>query len=143
MWQPRAFKHPEKINATTQIVAEPLRIYAACVVLVFFPQPTFTTLDAAEQKILDGMISVLNLNATQLMVAKVFSVEPDCNLLAHRIAEWQPKTVLQLSMQMPAIQCAAPIVCTFSPQYLLHNAQHKPQAYKDLLKLRKLIDHDQ
>lgn len=140
VWAPRAFRHPHSSRGTI-IAPDILRIHAQCAVLVFIPQESVIPLSEPEQKILDGMISVLNLDPDQLLLVKVYSAEPDITLLENTLQQWHPHTVLQLSMQTAAVQCNAPVTVTFSPQYLLHNAQHKPQAFKDLLTLRNILHH--
>ena len=140
MWQPRAFRHPAAASATA-IVPEPLRISARCLVLLFAAQSTPQELPAAEQKILTGMLSVLALQPEDLMLMKVYSSAPDLQLVIDTIRQWQPQSVLQLSMDFAELLQDRALVRTFSPADLLVNPQHKPQAYKDLLTFRKLLDH--
>jgi len=116
------------------IVPEPLIINACCAVVVFNPQPL-------ADAVLAGMLSVLQLQARELMLVKIHSANPDLALVAYSLKQWQPQTILQLSMDMTIVLDNIPIVRTFSPEFLMANVQHKPQAYKDLLTLRKILDH--
>lgn len=141
VWQPRAFRHPQLAADVTKIVAEPVRINARCAVVVFIAQDVESQLQAAEQKILTGMISVLNLSDTQYMLIKIYSQKPDFNLIAETINRWQANSVLQLDMQYDLLACSMPVVRTFGPQYLLQHPEHKAQAYKDLLTLRNILHH--
>ena len=132
VWQPRPFKHPAIDTQDTVIVPEPLRINARCAVILF---------EHEQQKILDGMLSVLALSAAELMLVRIYAANPDLDLIAKALRQWNPYTVLQLSMDLPVVGFDAELVRTFSPAYLALNPQHKPQAYKDLLTLRKFLHH--
>jgi hypothetical protein len=127
VWQPR-LQH---------IICEPLRFKARCAVILFTDTQN---LSVAMQKILDGMLSVLNLDRTEYMLLKVAAIA-DLNAVVAKVKSLQCETVLQLDMQQPALVCAVPVVRTFSPEYLLENTQYKAQAFKDLLTLRNILHH--
>jgi hypothetical protein len=141
VWQPRAFRHPALSLSTTLIAAEPLRVNARCVVLLFINGMQPEPINTSEQKILNGMLSVLELLPEELMLARIYSKEADLELVAANIQQWAPATVLQLSMELPAINVQMHLTRTFSPEYLMQNVQHKSTAYKDLLTLRKILHH--
>jgi hypothetical protein len=124
---------------TTHIIPEHIRINALCLVLVYADQEP-TAGNPQQQKILYGMVSVLELAANQIMYASIMGPEPDFNIIRAQIALWQPEYILQLSMETPVI-VRQNCVRTFSPAYLLHNPQYKAQAYKTLLGLRATL-HD-
>lgn len=134
IWQPRTSRHPTLIEQDTAIIAEPLVINARCAVILFNPQPS-------SQKILDGMLSVLQLSSIELMLVKIYSKNADLQLVGDKLEQWNPQTILQLTMDIPAVANTRAVVQTFSPEYLMANVQYKPQAYKDLLTLRKILDH--
>lgn len=86
------------------------------------------------------MIGVLELQHKDVMHAWVYAHNPDVALVNHQIDQWQPKYILQLSMELPALgrqNC----VQTYSAAYLLQHPQDKAQAYKSLLNLRAML-HD-
>lgn len=114
---------------------QPLSINARCAVLLFNPQ-------AGSQKILDGMLGVLELSANQLMLIKMYASNPDLALVSENLHKLNPTNVLQLSMDLPTVSYNKTVVRSFSPEYLLSNVQYKAQAYKDLLTLRKILEHD-
>lgn len=124
LWHPRV----------AMIAPEPLIINARCAVIIFNPQPQ-------ADAILTGMLSVLQLQARELMLVKIHSADLDLDLISDTLKQWQPQTILQLSMEMTIVSDNIPMVRTFSPEFLMANVQHKPQAYKDLLTLRKILDH--
>lgn len=141
MWQPRAFLHPALATQTTRLDTQPLRVNARCAILLFYPQLEEVIVPEAEQKILTGMVSVLELLPEQIMLVKIYSHNPDLELIAQQIQSWSPFAVLQLSMGLPKIQVNAHYVRTFSPAHLQQHVQDKGQAYKDLLSLRKILHH--
>lgn len=122
LWHPR----------DPQLSPEPLIINAKCAALVFNPEPD-------NEKILTGMLSVLTLNSEDLMLVKIYSTNPDLASIAQRLQVWQAKNVLQLNMQIPAIPGIAKLIRTYSPDFLANNPEYKPQAYKDLLKLKQQL----
>jgi len=109
------------------LIVEPLRINARCAILLFADE---------DQKILHGMLSVLELSADQMMLLKV---KQQYKLLLARIESWQPSTVLQLSMDVPALDLSMHVSRTYSPNFLAQNIRYKAEAYKELLSLRKII----
>ncbi len=141
LWQPRPFRHAVYNSQSTLIVPEQLRINARCAVLLFIPDLINSMITAAEQKILTGMLSVLELNRQDLMLVRIYSKQPDLALVATTLQQWLPATILQMDSSVTEINILAPVVRTYSPEYLLLNPQHKPQAYKDLLTLRKILHH--
>jgi len=132
VWQPRGFRHPE----FSPIVPEQLRVNSRCLVLLYCECDTPVPLEPAAQKILTGMLSVLDLSASDVMQATIYGAAPDLQVISAIIKQWQPQHILQLDMGLPEINIGRSCVRTFSPQYLLQNPQYKSQAYKSLLSLR-------
>ena len=124
LWYPR---DPE-------IIPEPLIINAACAVILFKPK-------IAAQKILSGMLSVLELPRKEYMIVRINSDKPDLEKINKKLQLWQPMTILQLSMELPVVTHAGNVVITFSPEHLQDNPQDKARAYKDLLSLRNILHH--
>lgn len=83
------------------------------------------------------MLSVLNLDNSQIMHATIYGPNPDLALLETYIHQWQPEFILQLGMELPFE--GHNFVQTFSPAYLLQNQQYKVQAHKTLLNLRAML----
>ncbi len=139
IWQPRAFRHPNTLSQATLFDSPQVRINARCLVVLYFAHLTQVQMSEAEQKILAGMISVLNLPAEQIMQVNIYSLAPDLNLINKTLAQYRADTVLQLGMDCFPLDLPN-CIRTFSPQYLSQNPQHKAQAFKDLLSLRKILD---
>lgn len=148
VWQPRFGKHPEQVinshatTNTTIVVPQQIHINARCLVLQYSAQDISASyphsLSSAEQKILSGMLSVLDLPANDIMQATIYATNPDLVAINAQIAPWRSKYILQLNMELPEVtehNC----IRTFSPGYLLHNPQYKSQAYKTLLNLRAML----
>jgi hypothetical protein len=132
VWQPRPYRHPAVDTKNTVIVAEPLRINARCAVLLF---------EHTEKQILDGMLSVLNLIPEEVMLLRAYGDNLDFAQIQEYINQISPYSLLQLSMDLPAIMVNAQLSRTFSPVFLAANPQYKAQAYKDLLTLRNILHH--
>lgn len=141
VWEPRALKHPSLAADNTLIIPDTIRINARCLVLLFTPQLTPAIIEVAEQKILTGMLGVLELSPDDLMVVNVYSQNPDLLLITSKLQQWAPYAVLQLTMDLPVLNVATNLVRTYGPNFLVHNPQHKAAAYKDLLTLRKILHH--
>lgn len=121
-------------NRAIGIVPDHVCIYAKCLVLLYSDD---ASAPAATQKILQGMLSVLDLAPSQIMRATILSA--DCTLaIKQKIQQWAPRFILQLSMEVPAYN-SVNCVQTYSPLFLAQNAQYKPQAYKSLLTLRAML----
>lgn len=109
---------------------------ARCLVIVFEPQTS------AAEKILTGMLSVLNLPSKDLMLVKIDRMQPDWQLITDKLSQWPSNNILQLSMGIAPVKIKnINIINTFSPEHLLNHPQDKAQAYKDLLTLRKILHH--
>lgn len=109
---------------------------ARCLVITFEPQ------NPAAEKILTGMLSVLNLPSKDLMLVKIDRTQPDWQLITDKLSQWPSNNILQLSMDIAPVKIKnINIINTFSPEHLLNNPQDKAQAYKDLLTLRKILHH--
>ncbi len=132
VWQPRGFRHPE----SSPLVPEFLRINARCLVLLYSASYTPVPLELAAQKILTGMLSVLELAANNIMQATIYGATPDLQVISTIIKQWQPQYILQLDIDLPEFDYGVSCVRTFSPQYLLQNPKCKSQAYQSLLSLR-------
>jgi hypothetical protein len=132
VWQPRGFRHPE----FAPIVPTQVRVNSRCLILLYCDRDTPETLQPATQKILTGMLSVLELPASDMMQATIYGATPDLQAISITIKQWQPQYILQLDMDLPEFNFGVSSVRTFSPQYLLQNPQSKAQAYKSLLSLR-------
>ncbi len=141
MWQPRSGRHPHFKAQPTFIVPEPFVGRARCVVILYFVNETAAFLNNAEQKILDGMLSVLSLPAEQMMLVRVYGSNPDLALVTSSINEWQPESVLQLSMDIQDAEVSMSYQRTYSPVALLQDPTNKPQAFKDLLTLRNILQN--
>lgn len=89
--------------------------------------------------ILEGMIKVLALPPENIVRVIVKNLEP--TVVASKIELWKPKFILQLSMDFPEI-IGEQVVRTYSPDYLAVNPKDKASAYKQLLKLRELLQND-
>lgn len=132
VWMPRGFRHPE----FSPIVPELVRVNSRCLVLLYSPYNAPVPVQADAQKILTGMLSVLDLSADNIMQATIYGATPDLQAISTIIKQWQPQYILQLDMDLPEFNIGICCVRTFSPQYLLQNPQYKSQAYKSLLSLR-------
>lgn len=130
VWQPRRIQQV--------ITPQHIRINARCLVLSFYVNEVSIARDLETQKILLGMLSVLQLEPYQIMQASIYGSEPDLALINSYILDWQPEYILQLSMEFPEVMPQR-CVRTFSPQYLHENKQYKAQAYKTLLGLREML----
>lgn len=108
-----------------------------CLVVQYCAQNT-PEINPAENKILQGMVSVLELEEYDLMHVKISSLNPDLSRLHASIDQWRPKYILQLSMELPVLN-RPNCVQTYSPGFLLQNPQYKPAAYKSLLHLRAML----
>lgn len=117
------------------IIPEHIRINARCLVLLYSAQFP-ANLDPQEQKILQGMIGVLDLQPQETMRATIYG--SDLQGVAEEISSWQPKFILQLSMELPHF-LGQNCIQTYSPSYLKHNPQFKAEAYKSLLALQSKI----
>lgn len=136
VWQPRGFRHPE----FSPIVAEHIRINSRCLILLYYPHNTpAPPLPLTVQKILTGMLSVLELPEHVIMHATIYGATPDLQAISAIIRQWQPQYILQLDMDLPDFDLGSVCVRTFSPEYLLQNPQYKSQAYKSLLSLREKL----
>lgn len=116
-WMPRNTSH--------------MQVQLRCMALVI----SDTTLKPTEQKILDGMLSVLKLEQDQIQVVHA----RDMQEATQQVNLCRAASVLQLSMDHNIVAGQGKIVRTFSPQFLAENIQHKAQAYKDLLTLRDFL----
>lgn len=137
VWQPRPFRHPEPDCC---IVPQQLRINARCLVLLYSDKNGPVTISDAEHKILQGMLSVLEVPSADIMQATIYGSTPDLLAINAITSTWQPQYILQLSMDLP--ECAiggTQLIRTYSPGYLLQNKQYKSQAYKALLTLRAIL----
>lgn len=120
-------------------VPQTIRINARCLIMLHnHLEHKDYSLSPAAQKILHGMISVLELPVHEQMLAIVNVKTPEINLLQTKIAAWNPLYVLQLSMDLPEI-ITGKCLRTYCPEYLAANPQHKGQAYKLLLTLRSML----
>lgn len=122
------------------IIPEHIRINARCLVLqhtLLMP----VVLNPQQQKILLGMLSVLELSDDQIMHATIVGPQPNPVTIQTNIEQWQPEFILQLGMDMPDIS-RQNWIRTFSPAYLLQNPQYKAQAYKTLLSLRAMLNDE-
>lgn len=132
VWQPRGFRHPE----FSPIVPDQVRVNSRCLILLSCAHDVPVPLQPAAQKILTGMLSVLELPANNLMQATIYGATPDLQSISTIIKQWQPQYILQLDMDLPEFNIGVCCVRTFSPEYLLQNPQYKQQAYQSLLSLR-------
>lgn len=130
IWQPRCAKHI--------IVPQHIRINARCLVLTFAAHNSPVKKNLEEQKILAGMLSVLQLDSLQIMHATIYGSSLDLPVISSQILEWQPEYILQLNMEFPEV-ITQNCVRTFSPECLQENKLYKPQAYKTLLHLREML----
>lgn len=124
-------------SAMQEIIPEHIRIHARCLVLLYSAQSP-AKLDQQEQKILQGMLGVLELQPHEIMQATVTGLAPDLQAVKQTISSWEPKFILQLSMELPVF-LGQNCVRTYSPAYLKQNQQFKAEAYKSLLALRSQI----
>lgn len=136
VWLPRVDKHPQHLTAS-QIIPQHIRYNARCLVILYAQSNMVSS--AAEAKILEGMLSVLNLSVEEIMLATVYGDVSHCTDISTTISQWAPQYVLQLSTEMPAITSHDKLVCTHSPAHLLANPQAKPIAYRALLTLRAML----
>lgn len=104
---------------------------ATCMVLLSAKQHATETLA--------GMLKVLDLPAAHLI--RVIVKNFDQNQLAAKLQIWQPRYILQLSMEYPQVRDSK-IIRTFSPDHLATHPKDKASAYQQLLALRDLIHHD-
>jgi hypothetical protein len=132
VWQPRGFRHPEILP----IVPMRVRVNARCLVLLYCAGDSLQPLPLAAQKILTGMLGVLELPDKDIMQATIYGATPDIEAIAGIVKQWRPEYILQLDMDLPELNIGIPCVRTFSPQYLLQNSRSKSQAYQSLLSLR-------
>lgn len=126
-------------SVTNNIVPQQIRFKARCLVLTYADDFDSSMESKAQQTILNGMVGVLELSAIEIMHASIDYNSHDLNAIIAKIQEWQPQTILQLSMEFPILNINIPCIQTYSPKYLLHNKQFKPKAYKDLLNLRAIL----
>lgn len=97
-------------------------------------------LQPAAQKVLTGMLSVLELPESEYKLATLFGNNSSVlqTQLQGLIKRWQPKFVLVLDTALPSLNLPN-VVQTYSPSYLQHNSQYKSSAYKSLLTLRAML----
>ena len=126
-----------RVSAQAIITTDDIRVNARCLVLMHLPEQP-TELDPQEQKILEGMLGVLELQKHELMRVTIYGIEPDLGAIQAKIVEWAPEFILQLDMDLPVV-AQQNCIQTFSPAYLRHNVQYKAQAYKSLLSLRAML----
>lgn len=139
VWQPRPFRHPEKFH----IVPQQIRINARCLVVLFCENNNAVAISKEQKTILNGMLSVLELPANDIMLATIYAdsaASPDLRAIAAVIGNWMPQYILQLSMELPELNVGPQCIQTYSPEYLLQNKQYKAQAYKSLLNLRAMLN---
>lgn len=140
LWIPRTDKHPQFTHTElANIVPMQIRIHAQCLVLLYSQQKTAALqFNPEEQKILNGMLGVLELPSQQIMTAVISAPWPQTSSIELQIQQWQPKYILQLDMLMPKLK-SINCIQTYSPGYLLMNPQFKAAAYKNLLTLRAML----
>lgn len=137
IWQPRPFRHPEKFH----IASSQIRINARCLVILFCSKNTPLAMSQDQETILNGMLSVLELPPNDIMLATIYgATAPDLAAIGTIIDSWMPQYILQLSMDLPALNVGPQCIQTYSPEYLLQNKQYKVQAYKSLLNLRAMLN---
>lgn len=103
-----------------------------------------------QQKMLTGMLNVLNLNADELCIAWLQGplMRDQGYMIGHEIAKWSPYSVLimgeNLAQQLldtdRSIKGSNALVqVTYHPETLLQSKELKSKAYRDLLNLRDQI----
>lgn len=123
-------KQKKRILSDIGIIAwQPRRV--ACMILLDQRQQSTT--------VLEGMIKVLDLPPEKIKRVIIRNLEP--TQVASKICLWEPKFILQLSMDFAQI-VGDGVVRTYSPDHLAANPQDKASAYKQLLKLKELLAND-
>lgn len=119
---------------------------AACLVLL----PENPTKNIEQQKILTGMLNVLNLNADELCIAWLRGplMRDQGHMVGQEIAKWSPYSVLimgeNLAQQLLDTEGSikglnALVQVTYHPEILLQSKELKNNTYRDLLNLRDQI----
>lgn len=134
-WLPR--KHFGPWSGSLLVSDSPL-FCAACLVLL----PENPAKNIEQQKILMGMLNVLNLNADELCIAWLQGplMRDQEHMIGHEVAKWSPYSVLIMGENLASIKgLNAHVQVTYHPETLLQSKELKSKAYRDLLNLRDQI----
>jgi hypothetical protein len=143
-WWPRKLRHPWYKTQQVVVTVTPAILLVKCLVLLPLKKNEKTELTPAVEKILTGMLSVLDLAENELSIAKIYArteqlTEQNWQQVFTEIAVWQPRFILQLDKTAPV--CSYPTIVgqTYHPEHLWQNQQDKAAAYKDLLAFKNKL----
>lgn len=143
-WYPRKSQHPWYQEDRVIVEVFPAIFKVKCLVLLPMQKSNMKFYDPKVNKVLTGMLGVLDLAPEELSIAKIYAVDEqltaqDWQQVLLEVDRFQPKFVLQLDKTGPLGRNDKTWLQTYHPDHLRHNQQDKVAAYHDLLTLKNKI----
>ena len=144
LWYPRKLQHPWYKENRVIVEVSPAIFHVKCLVLLPMQKSSIEFYDPKVNKVLTGMLGVLDLTPDELSIAKIHAVNKqltvqDWQQVLLEVDRWQPKFVLQLDKTAPLCCNDGSWVQTYHPVNLVQNPQDKAATYNDLLTLKNKI----
>ena len=142
-WYPRKLQHPWYSRQPIIVDVAPAIFQVKCMVLL--PCQQTHPFDYNTNKILTGMLGVLQLTATQISIAKIYTKEHELDANAwlqvwQEVGNFQPEFILLLDKGARVGGRTDPsLTISFHPQHLAKHPPDKAEAYRDLLTLKEKL----